>query len=294
MSLSLGDYDIDLTVYGSGAQAKVVIGKHIVTKETVAIKVFSLKTQSNLLCFENEARLLKLCQKIENVVDAKSCFVHKQFGFLVMPFFKRDLLSFVMESSGLEEAFSAHIFKQLCVGIQQCHEIGIAHLDIKPENILFDELSKKIYLCDFGNSHKFEPGTKVNIGRRGTLVYCAPEVKIENNPYDPVAADIWSLGILLHVTIAGYFPHSKGEKDMELYHQGYVNLNFIRSLVSPACFDLLTKILVIDPFSRPKIEDIINHPWVLEHTKPKGVSIASKISKRLRGVTQSSRSNVVH
>mmetsp|Transcript_76831 Transcript_76831/g.115621 ORF Transcript_76831/g.115621 Transcript_76831/m.115621 type:complete len:288 (-) Transcript_76831:57-920(-) len=287
MSLSLGDYDIDLTVYGSGAQAKVVCGKHVVTKEVVAIKVFSLKTQSNLLCFENEARLLKLCQKIENVVDAKSCFVHKQFGFLVMPFFKKDLLAYVMDNSGLEESFVAPVFKQICAGIQQCHEIGIAHLDIKPENILFDEVSKKAYLCDFGNSHRFDGKEKVNIGRRGTLVYCAPEVKLENNPYDPIAADIWSLGILLHVIIAGYFPHSKGEKDMELYHQGYVNLNFIRALVSPSCFDLLSKILTIEPESRLSVCEIIMHPWVQEHTKPPKASIASKLTKRFRGKSSS-------
>merc|ERR1712137_800081 len=283
--LSIGDYDIDLTVYGSGAQAKVVCGKHIVTKEVVAIKVFNINSEGSLFCFENEARLLKQCQNIEHVIDAKCCFVHKHFGFLVMPFVKTDLLTFIMKNPNPGETFIAHLFKQICTALRQCHEIGIAHLDIKPENILYDEATRNTFLCDFGNSHRFEKNTKVNIGRRGTIIYCAPEVKVENNPYDPVAADIWSLGILLHVLLAGYFPHCKGEKDLELYHEGHVNLNFIRLAVSPICFDLLARILVINPENRLSLTEIISHPWIVELTKPPKTSssIASKISKRLRG-----------
>jgi len=279
-TLQLGDYEIDLTVYGSGAQAKVVCGRHLVTQEKVAIKVFSLKTEQNSLCFENEARMLKLCHKAENVVEAKSCFCHKSFGFLVMPFFKQDLLGFVMDNGGLEESLAALIFQQICIATQGCHEACVAHLDIKPENILYDASSKRAYLCDFGNSHQFTRGQFVNIGRRGTLVYCSPEVKREGNAYDPVAADIWSLGILLHVIVAGFFPHSQGEKDMELYHQGYVNLRFIQGKASQQFFDLLTSILVINPADRPNINDILSHPWLVHHTKNKPTSLAGKFSRR--------------
>jgi len=189
--------------------------------------------------------------------------------------------------TNLGEPQVAQLFKQICTTVYQCHEIGIAHLDIKPENILFDEPSNNTFLCDFGNSHRFVNHSKVNIGRRGTLIYCAPEVKIENNPYNPILADIWSLGILLHVLLVGYFPHSKGEKHLEMYHQGFINLTFIRGAVSPICFDLISKILVIDPEKRLPLAEIITHPWIVEHTKPPRSSIASKISKRLRGTRAS-------
>jgi serine/threonine protein kinase KIN1/2 len=278
-NLLLGDYDIDLTVFGSGAQAKVVLGRHLVTQEKVAIKVFSLKTEQSNLCFENEARLLKLCQK-EHIVEARSCFVHKTFGFLVMPFFKQDLLGFVMGSGGLEEPLAAHIFQQVCIAVDSCHSAGVAHLDIKPENILYDSTNKRAYLCDFGNSHQFSRGEMVNIGRRGTLVYCAPEVKKEENIlFDPITADLWSLGILLHVIVAGFFPHSKGERDMELYHSGHVNLRFIQAQASPQLYDLLVSILIINPTDRSTIPEILNHPWMVHHTQRKA-SLANKLSKR--------------
>merc|ERR1711941_194813 len=76
------------------------------------------------------------------------------------------------------------------------HNEKIAHLDIKPENILLRRKSTEVVLCDFGMSYD-------NSGKlpcRGTPQYMAPEVSKKNN-YCPYSADIYSLGVLLHVML---------------------------------------------------------------------------------------------
>jgi serine/threonine protein kinase len=47
---------------------------------------------------------------------------------------------------------------QACLAVKYLHGYGILHLDIKPLNMLIDEKTENLKLCDFGNSalkHKF-------------------------------------------------------------------------------------------------------------------------------------------
>ncbi len=87
-----------------------------------------------------------------------------------------------------------HSYKQalLCV-----HAECIVHMDIKPNNILYNENTKKITLIDFGLScfeKECQPG--------GTTRYMAREVLQERRDEISYPADIWSVG----VTFAEWVP----------------------------------------------------------------------------------------
>lgn len=41
---------------------------------------------------------------------------------------------------------------QVCLAVKYLHGQGILHLDIKPLNMLIDEKTENLKLCDFGNS----------------------------------------------------------------------------------------------------------------------------------------------
>lgn len=64
---------------------------------------------------------------------------------------------------GLGEAETIRILRQLLLGLSFLHDRNIAHLDIKPQNILLTEsdVGSDVKLCDFGISRLIENGVEV-------------------------------------------------------------------------------------------------------------------------------------
>ncbi|KIW20385.1 hypothetical protein PV08_00960 [Exophiala spinifera] len=105
------------------------------------------------------------------------------------------------------------IFKQVLRGVGYLHEHGIAHRDIKLENLLMTD-EGHIKITDFGASEVFcgdHPGIASSrglcgqgmrehrmspAGICGSRPYISPEVLAENREYDPSKLDAWSCGIL--------------------------------------------------------------------------------------------------
>ena len=92
-------------------------------------------------------------------------------------------------------------FSQLLDAIEYMHNIGIAHLDIKLENIMVDIQNKTIKIIDFGESRVFHNGFNNNVikekGLRGTKQYMSPE-EFTDQEYNPEKVDIWMCGIILY------------------------------------------------------------------------------------------------
>jgi serine/threonine protein kinase len=88
------------------------------------------------------------------------------------------------------------------------HSIGIAHRDIKFENIMLNKDQPKF--IDFGLSKILVVGETSN-ERNGTIAYSSPEILLGYN--HDFSTDIWSLGIVLHALLSGEFPFA--DKDIE-------------------------------------------------------------------------------
>ncbi|KAK5112745.1 hypothetical protein LTR62_003843 [Meristemomyces frigidus] len=106
------------------------------------------------------------------------------------------------------------MFKQLMRGVDFLHSRGIAHRDLKSENLLLDK-DGCLKIADFGTSEVFSgthPGFQhcrrpsiiaedaviktCEPGLVGSRPYMAPELLEHKDPYDPRAIDIWSCGII--------------------------------------------------------------------------------------------------
>lgn len=93
--------------------------------------------------------------------------------------------------------------------MEYIHSRNIAHRDIKPENILLDE-DFNIKLCDFGWASEMD-SQKPRFSVCGTFEYMPPEVAHQDS--HTIAADMWSLGILLYEMLHGHAPFKASSLD---------------------------------------------------------------------------------
>eukprot|EP00931_Biecheleriopsis_adriatica_P017665 TRINITY_DN12584_c0_g1_i1.p1 TRINITY_DN12584_c0_g1~~TRINITY_DN12584_c0_g1_i1.p1 ORF type:complete len:248 (-),score=34.05 TRINITY_DN12584_c0_g1_i1:122-865(-) len=97
---------------------------------------------------------------------------------------------------------AAKICSELCQAVAHMHRKGLAHRDIKLENVMLVKrgMSFAVVLADLGLSKSVEVCRYFNT-RAGTQGYLAPEVwSARDVPYDAFAADVYALGkVLEHV-----------------------------------------------------------------------------------------------
>jgi serine/threonine protein kinase len=99
------------------------------------------------------------------------------------------------------------VFRQISDGVEYLHEMGLAHRDLKLDNCVMTN-DNFVKLIDFGTAAVFHyPGKSHTpaTGIVGSDPYLAPEV-LNNQPYDPRKADVWSLAIIFLCMILRRFP----------------------------------------------------------------------------------------
>ncbi|KAL4858759.1 Serine/threonine-protein kinase SAPK9 [Chlorella vulgaris] len=164
----------------------------------------------------------------------------------------------------LPEATARWLFQQLVIGLAYTHHRGVANRDLKLENLLLcsngaDAARPLLKIGDFGYSkHDFNSSART---RCGTEVYMAPEVVCCTGKYDAKKADVWSIGVILYIMLAGGFPWTPGDNDCL---QNIIAANYLIPLgvsISPAGLDMLSHLLCADPDQRWSTEQIQQHPW---------------------------------
>ena len=98
-----------------------------------------------------------------------------------------DLNDIVQREAGLSESQARKYFRQIIGAISYIHAIGVAHRDIKLENILITS-GDNAKLSDFGLCKQQSNGNLL-LTTCGTLVYAAPEI-VKEEPYDGLKSDI--------------------------------------------------------------------------------------------------------
>ena len=87
--------------------------------------------------------------------------------------------------------------RQICQGLKHMHINNYVHLDLKPENIIFEtKNSPNIKLIDFGLAAKLDPDSVVKVSS-ATIEFSAPEI-IEHDSVG-FSTDMWAVGVLTYV-----------------------------------------------------------------------------------------------
>jgi serine/threonine-protein kinase GIN4 len=174
-------------------------------------------------------------------------------------------LMFHHYNHGMDEVLAKRLFRQVAEALNIMHSKRCVHLDIRPENVLLIKDEDKQLVAKLGD---FEDVIHYHIneivictdGEVGTKTYQAPEVRKANDeqPYDPMATDIYSLGIVLFLLLTYDFDAVFNEK-----------LSFPRNFLlripkklSPEAQHLLKNMLNSHPLRRLKTNQILKHPFL--------------------------------
>lgn len=175
---------------------------------------------------------------------------------------KGDLMQYIRAVDRIDEEEAANLFLQILEAVEYIHSMGIAHRDLKPSNILLTE-RMEIKLADFGLSNTYKPGTRLT-SSCGSPCYAAPEI-IEAKAYDPLLADIWSMGVVLFLMVCGFLPFQH-KNTHTLYKLILAARYEVPKSVSKLVADLITGLLRVNPTRRLRATEIKNHPWMRMHT----------------------------
>ncbi|EQC42332.1 CAMK/CAMKL/NUAK protein kinase [Saprolegnia diclina VS20] len=210
------------------------------------------------VCYEATAEL-RVAKALANdaphphLVHIIDCFYQHDMVHLVLEYCSGgDLYEYLHRRPTLASSDARRIFDQVVAGLHQLHQCGFAHRDISLENILLDEHGD-CKLCDFGLA---VPAHETSDAVVGKPYYMAPEV-YAGRPYDPAAADMWSLGILLFMLVTGV-PMIRAPSDADggyriVAQQGVkalLKLWNMQTLFSKDLVDVLDGLLTVNPKRR--------------------------------------------
>ena len=140
------------------------------------------------------------------------------------------------------------IFRQLVQAVDQCHNSGIYHRDIKTSNILLDENTNEVKLIDFDTSALscYAPF----MANPGTDGYRSPEMYDGSVKYEGTPAAVYSMGVVLYDIVFGATGWKLNNKRLPM------------PKISTECLDLIYKMTATRPEDRLPFEKILDHPWM--------------------------------
>ncbi|KAF5348688.1 hypothetical protein D9758_006846 [Tetrapyrgos nigripes] len=161
------------------------------------------------------------------------------------------------EHKHLTQDQARYVFSQIVDAVCYLDEQGVAHRDIKDENIVIDR-DLKVKLIDFGSATFVDPAEERPFYTLfyGTTAYAASEI-LQKKPYQAAPAEVWTLGVLLSYLLTGTSPFPTVKHAVT----GRIVLPD-NQCVSDAAMDLMHACLDPDPEKRITVSQVKRHHWL--------------------------------
>ncbi|CAH1099455.1 unnamed protein product [Psylliodes chrysocephalus] len=252
-------------VLGSGQFGIVYGGAHRRTTRAVAIKVidklrFPTKQEAQL---KNEVAILQNLSH-PGVVNLERMFETPERIFVVMEKLKGDMLEMILshDKGRLTERVTKFIITQILVALKHLHSKNIVHCDLKPENVLLssDAEYPQVKLCDFGFARIIgEKSFRRSVV--GTPAYLAPEV-LRNKGYNR-SLDMWSVGVIVYVSLSGTFPFNEDEDiNEQIQNAAFMYPPNPWKEISSDAINLINNLLQVKQRKRYTVDKSLAHIWL--------------------------------
>ncbi|XP_020807104.1 death-associated protein kinase related [Drosophila serrata] len=260
-------YEVEQTPFARGKFAAVRRAIHKNTGSHFAAKFLKRRrrAQSSDKEIKHEIAVLMLCAGEDNIVNLNAVHETRSDTALLLELATGGELQTILDNEEcLTEAQGRHCMREVLKALKFLHDRSIAHLDLKPQNILLagERVEDGLKLCDFGISRVVCEGINVR-EMAGTPDYVAPEVL----QYEPLSllTDIWSVGVLTYVLLSGFSPFGGDTKQETFLNISQCALTFPDNLfggVSPVAIDFIRRALRIKPNDRMSAAGCLEHAWL--------------------------------
>ncbi|KAI1002493.1 Serine/threonine-protein kinase [Podosphaera aphanis] len=198
-------------VLGEGAGGSVRLMKRATDGKAFAVKEFRSKHSHETDKEYTKKVTAEFCigstLHHANIIETLDIVTERGKWFQVMEYAPFDLFAIVMTGKMTRSEINCS-FLQILNGVTFIHGMGLAHRDLKLDNVVVTEHGI-MKIIDFGSAsvfkYPFETGIIQATGIVGSDPYLAPEV-YDGKKYDPQPTDIWSLAIIFCCMSLRRFP----------------------------------------------------------------------------------------
>eukprot|EP00358_Blepharisma_japonicum_P004666 CAMPEP_0202947822 /NCGR_PEP_ID=MMETSP1395-20130829/12324_1 /ASSEMBLY_ACC=CAM_ASM_000871 /TAXON_ID=5961 /ORGANISM="Blepharisma japonicum, Strain Stock R1072" /LENGTH=412 /DNA_ID=CAMNT_0049649377 /DNA_START=164 /DNA_END=1402 /DNA_ORIENTATION=- len=212
----------------------------------------------------NEVSILRALDH-PNIIKIYECYQgDKNFNIITEMCIGGELYDRIIGTSHFSEAVAAEYMRQLLSALAHCHERGVVHREIRPENLLFEtsDPNANLKMVGFGSARFLNHGGTLT-ERADTSYYIAPEVI--NGSYNE-KCDLWSAGVILYILLAGTPPFRESSRGNERYEQKILRGEYTFpspdwDFISAEAKDLISKLLTVEVDKRLSAREALDHQW---------------------------------
>ncbi len=206
----------------------------------------------------------RFMSEMDTLVTSDHPNIYKVFTFgreenhdwVLMPIYKTSLYDMLREKGPIPPKRVLSIAKQLAAALQYAHDRQIAHRDLKPDNVMFDDEGLK--LIDFGIARPKDRETLTALDSIvGTAKYIAPEQIAGSSD---VTVDQFAYGLILFELLTKQFPYKLKVGDLMIIQQRMMEdpapLRSVAPEYPEALEKVIAKMLARDPLKRyPNVKE---------------------------------------
>lgn len=209
---------------GHGAMSAVFVAFQKSLKRQIAVKVLpkSLLTEKTAAFFQQEAESAAILSH-PHIIPVYEVGETDDFLFFTMQLVQGNELSYFIRRTQKNIVPSKRfmplktvigLMLKILDALAYAHDNDIVHRDIKPDNIMIENHSKRPLITDFGVARVSRTTSKSDRLLLGTPMYIAPE-QILSGTVDG-RADMYSAGVMMLEMLMGRLPYPPYQSAMDL------------------------------------------------------------------------------